>query len=130
MKLSKSQCNKLCTRRRFFSQRVIDVWNSLSEFMVPAPSTNIFKNRVDNNWRMIWATYKRLTSSLANAHYLYMCKCKCKPSWKFNSIQFKIVYFQHNTYIVHTTMFLAYNVLKRERAEDSAYVGSFPNIII
>ena len=25
-------------------------------------------------WRMIWATYKRLTSSLANAH----CKCKCK----------------------------------------------------
>ena len=38
-----------------------------SEFMVSAPSTNIFKNRVDNNWRMIWATYKRLTSSLANA---------------------------------------------------------------
>ena len=52
LKLSKSQCNKLC-RRRFFSQRVIDVWNSLSEFMVSAPSTNIFKNRVDNNWRMI-----------------------------------------------------------------------------
>ena len=51
LKLSKSQCNKLC--RRFFSQRVIDVWNSLSEFMVSAPSTNIFKNRVDNNWRMI-----------------------------------------------------------------------------
>ena len=69
LKLSKSQCNKLC-RRRFFSQRVIDVWNSLSEFMVSAPSTNIFKNRVNNNWRMIWATYKRLTSSLANAHYL------------------------------------------------------------
>ena len=34
LKLSKSQCqcNKLC--RRFFSQRVIDLWNSLSEFMV------------------------------------------------------------------------------------------------
>ena len=69
LKLSKSQCNKLC-RRRFFSQRVIDVWNSLSEFMVSAPSTNIFKNRVESNWRMIWATYKRLTSSLANTHYL------------------------------------------------------------
>ena len=69
LKLSKSQCNKLC-RRRFFSQSVIDVWNLLSEFMVSAPSTNIFKNRVDNNWRMIGATYKRLTSSLANAHYL------------------------------------------------------------
>ena len=58
LKLSKSQCNKLC--RRLFSQRVTDVWNSLSEFMVSAPFTNIFKNRVDNNWRMIWATYKRL----------------------------------------------------------------------
>ena len=33
-------------------------------------------------------------------------------------------------HIVHTTMLLAYDVLKRERAEDSAYVGSFPNIII
>ena len=68
-KLSKSQCNKLC-RRRFFSQRVIDIWNSLSEFMVSAPSTNTFKKRIDNNWKNIWATYKRLTSSLASAHYL------------------------------------------------------------
>ena len=68
-KLSKSQCNKLC-RRRFFSQRVIDIWNSLSEFIVSAPSTNTFKKRIDNNWKNIWATYKRLTSSLANAHYL------------------------------------------------------------
>ena len=65
LKFIKSQCNKLC-RRKFFSQRVIDVWNSLSEFTVSAPSTNIFKNRVDNKWKMIWATYKRLTSSLAN----------------------------------------------------------------
>ena len=69
LKLSKSQCNKLC-RSRFFSQRVIDIWNALSEFMVSAPSTNTFKKRIDNNWKKIWATYKRLTSSLANAHYL------------------------------------------------------------
>ena len=45
---------------------------------------------------------------------------------QFNSIQNSLFSTQH---IVHTTMFLAY-VLKRERAEDSAYVGSFPNIII
>ena len=32
--------------------------------------TNFFKNRVDNKWKIIWATYKSLTSSLANAHYL------------------------------------------------------------
>ena len=69
LKLSKSQCNKLC-RMRFFSQRVIDIWNSLSKFMVSAPSTNTFKKRIDNKWKMIWAIYKRLASSLANAHYL------------------------------------------------------------
>ena len=48
-------------------------------------------------------------------------------SIQFNSIQNSLFSTQH---IVHTTMFLAYDVLKRERAEDSAYVGSFPNIII
>ena len=69
LKLSKSQCNKLC-RRRFFSQRVIDIWNLLSEFMISAPSTNTFKKRIDNKWKTIWATYKMLTSSLVNAHYL------------------------------------------------------------
>ena len=46
---------------------------------------------------------------------------------QFNSIQNSLFSTQH---IVHTTMFLAYDVLKRERAEDSSYVGSFPNIII
>ena len=52
-----SQCNKLC-RRRFFSQRVIDIWNSLSECMI---STNTFKNRIDK-WKTIWPTYKRLAT--------------------------------------------------------------------
>ena len=49
LKLSKSQCNKLC-RRRFFSQRVIDIWNSFSEFMVSAPSTNTFKGALYRIW--------------------------------------------------------------------------------
>ena len=39
-KLNKQQCMKLC-RRRFFSQRVVDVWNSLSNDIIYAPSTNI-----------------------------------------------------------------------------------------
>ena len=47
--------------------------------------------------------------------------------FQFNSSQNSLFSTQH---IVHTTMFFAYDVLKRERAEDSAYVGSFPNIII
>ena len=48
-------------------------------------------------------------------------------SIQFNSIQNSLFSTQH---IVHTAMFFAYDVLKRERAEDSGYVGSFPNIII
>ena len=46
----------------------------------------------------------------------------------FNSIQFKIVYFQNNTYSTYNNVF-AYDVLKRERAEDIAYVGSFTIMI-
>ena len=47
---------------------------------------------------------------------------------QFNSIQNSLFSTQH---IVHTTMvFYTYDVSKRERAEDGAYVGSFPNIII
>ena len=42
-KLNKQQCMKLCGRQ-FFCQRVVDVWNSLSNNIISAPSTNIKKN--------------------------------------------------------------------------------------
>ena len=42
----------------------------------------------------------------------------------------KIVYFQHNTWYKQQCFSFAYDVLKRERAEDRAYVGPFPIIII
>ena len=58
-------------------------------------------------------------------------KNKLEDQWEsiqFNSIQNSLFSTQH---IVHTTMcFYTYDLSKRERAEDSAYVGSFPNIII
>ena len=34
----------------FFSQRVINVWNDLSESVVEAESLNAFKNRLDGEW--------------------------------------------------------------------------------
>ena len=34
----------------FFSQRVINEWNSLSESVVEAESVNAFKNRLDGEW--------------------------------------------------------------------------------
>jgi hypothetical protein len=45
-KLKKLRCN-LSTRQHFFSLRVTDMWNSLPEDIVDAPSMNAFKNRLD-----------------------------------------------------------------------------------
>ena len=57
----------VCSKRQ---RLVVDVWNSLSNDIIYAPSNNIKKNRIDKNWVKIWASYKRLISSLTNAHYL------------------------------------------------------------
>jgi hypothetical protein len=37
-------------RSNFFSQRVINSWNSLPEYVVQAESVNSFKNRLDKFW--------------------------------------------------------------------------------
>ena len=38
-------------RKNFFSNRVIDHWNALSNDAVTAPSINSFKNRLNNHWK-------------------------------------------------------------------------------
>ena len=38
-------------RRHFFSQRVVNIWNSLPDTVVTAPSVNTLKNRLDKHWR-------------------------------------------------------------------------------
>ena len=45
-KLIKNSC-RLELRKIFFSQRVIDIWNKLPEFVVEATTVNAFKNRLD-----------------------------------------------------------------------------------
>ena len=35
----------------FFSLGVVDLWNSLPESVVSAPSLNSFKNRLDKFWK-------------------------------------------------------------------------------
>lgn len=52
LKLSKGRC-KGSLRSNFFSQRVINMWNSLPEDVVMAPSLNTFKNRIDGHWANI-----------------------------------------------------------------------------
>ena len=50
LKLQK-QSSQLKARHDFFSLRVVDLWNSLPESMVSAPSLNSFKNRLDKFWK-------------------------------------------------------------------------------
>jgi len=50
LKLSQSR-NTSRVRRMFFSQRVVADWNRLPQYVVDAPSTNAFKNRLDKFWK-------------------------------------------------------------------------------
>ena len=49
MKLHK-QYARLDVRKHFFSNRVVDLWNSLPEYVISANSVNSFKNRLDKYW--------------------------------------------------------------------------------
>ena len=48
-KLEKHRC-RLEIRKNFFTSRVVNVWNSLTEKVVCAPSVNAFENRLDKLW--------------------------------------------------------------------------------
>ena len=50
LKLSQSR-NRSRVRRMFFSQRIVADWNRLPQYVVDAPSTKAFKNRLDKYWR-------------------------------------------------------------------------------
>ena len=45
-KLKKERCNTIL-RQHFFTQRIMDRWNSLPAEVAKVPSLNAFKNRVD-----------------------------------------------------------------------------------
>jgi len=47
LKLYKRHC-RLDSRKFFFSQRVVNSWNSLPQHIVEAPSVNSFKKRLDD----------------------------------------------------------------------------------
>jgi len=48
-KLYKSR-SRLNTRKFFYSQRVVEVWNSLPDNVVEAETTNCFKKRLNQEW--------------------------------------------------------------------------------
>ena len=49
MKLDK-RYSRLDVMKHFFSNRVVDLWNSLPECVISATSVNSFKNRLDKYW--------------------------------------------------------------------------------
>ena len=50
LKLEKGR-SRLDVRKHFFTQRVVNLWNSLPENLVSAPTVNAFKNQIDKLWK-------------------------------------------------------------------------------
>jgi hypothetical protein len=75
-KLTKLRCNS-STRQHFFSHRITDMWNSLPDYIVGAPSVNAFKNRLDKameeyTFVQTWSVQHHITpgeSPVAIANY-------------------------------------------------------------
>ena len=58
------------TRTTFFSNRIIDEWNRLPQYVIDSSSVNVFKNRLDETWEDM-GTYSWKATSLINYKYKY-----------------------------------------------------------
>lgn len=61
--------SRLNVRRYCFSQRVVNLWNSLPDNVVTAPSPDSFKNRFDKYWKAHPTNYYYAVTDLAIATY-------------------------------------------------------------
>ena len=68
---TRGNCNKLLVKRcryelrnNFFSNRIINMWNSLPDYVVMSDTINTFKNRLDAHWK-----HKRFFISLSSNLY-------------------------------------------------------------
>lgn len=68
LKLFKER-NSLNIRQHFFSQRIVEWWNSLSEEVLTAPSVDTFKARLDNAWSKIPFCYDYTTYRPSTPHF-------------------------------------------------------------
>ena len=46
----KKQRSRLNVRKHFFTNRIVDLWNNLTEEIISAKNLNTFKNRLDKYW--------------------------------------------------------------------------------
>lgn len=60
LKLYKRRTQSLELRRHFFTNRIVDNWNSLPEDVVKANSLNSFKNKLDVFWRNKWYNTEKI----------------------------------------------------------------------
>ena len=56
LKLKKMRSNKNI-RSKFFTQRIVNMWNGLTNDVVTAETVDSFKNRLDNLWHDKWYDY-------------------------------------------------------------------------
>jgi len=54
---TRGSCNKLLIKRcrydlrkNFYSNRIVNIWNSLPDYVVMSDTINTFKNRLDAHW--------------------------------------------------------------------------------
>ena len=64
---------RLLTRQRFFSIRVIDLWNGLPQNMVDAKTVPQVKARLDQHWNSLGYGYQQRPMAKNNP---LTCKCK------------------------------------------------------
>ena len=50
LKLFKER-SRLLVRQNFFTNRIVNLWNSLPDFIISAPTVATFKLRLDNFWK-------------------------------------------------------------------------------
>ena len=73
MKIFKPRA-RLLTRQRFFSIRMIDLWNELPQTVVDTTTVPQFKARLDQHWNSLGYGYQQRPMAYNNP---LTCKYKC-----------------------------------------------------
>ena len=67
------------TRRNYFTQRIVEPWNSLPEPVADAPSKPCFKARLDKHWRQQDIVYN-------HKHPLQTATTNSRPNEKLHQL--------------------------------------------
>jgi hypothetical protein len=72
MKLETSR-TRYDLRKYFFTNRVVNIWNSLSDYIVLSTSVNQFKNKLDKFWsgQELMFNYKADLTGVGNRSFEY-----------------------------------------------------------